>query len=268
VVEFGNFSGSVVQRGGGTSGWFDSYGFRVGYSAPGQGCSFYYYASNVAIIQGDAGSGLGKLVVGTHTEANTAGSGSPNILTYDESRKLLTNEGTAAQNYHTLPSAEAGLDFEFVVQDGDGIRITANTGDTIQLQGLITAAAGYISSIVIGSTIRLKAINTTEWIAVSYVGGWTVDGTYPAIAAKTANYTVQSTDETINCTANSFDVTLLSAAGAITGRKYRVKNSGVGTITIKTTSSQTIDGQASGAITLAQYDCLTVQSDGSNWIII
>lgn len=108
-------------------------------------------------------------------EANTAGSGSPNVLIAAESRKLLTNEGATAENYHLLPTAVAGLDFEFVCQDTDGIRVTANTGDTIRIVGSVSASAGYIKSTVVGSAIRLKALNATEWLAVSVQGTWTID---------------------------------------------------------------------------------------------
>ena len=80
-------------------------------------------------------------------------------------------------------------------------------------------------------------------------------------------YTVTTNDYTLNCISNTFTITLLTAAGN-TGKVFNIKNSGSGVITINTTSSQTIDGGASGSITLAQYDNLTVQSDGTNWIIL
>ena len=85
--------------------------------------------------------------------------------------------------------------------------------------------------------------------------------------AKTANYTITSSDYLVDCTANSFTVTLLTAVGN-TGRSFVVKNSGTGTITIATTSSQTTDGQASGTITLSQYEAIEVISNGVNWLII
>lgn len=106
-------------------------------------------------------------------EINTAGSGAPNVLTSSESDKVLTNEGSTAQNYHTLPTAAAGLTFTFVVQDGDGIRIVANTGDTIRVAGTVSASAGYTESTTVGDVITLIAINATEWIAISYIGTWT-----------------------------------------------------------------------------------------------
>lgn len=108
-------------------------------------------------------------------EANTAGSGAPNVLLKNESLTLLTNEGTTAQNYHTLPTAVAGIEFDFVVQDADGIRIVAAAGDTIRDLATVSAAAGYIQSTTVGSTLRLTAINATEWVVLSKQGTWTVD---------------------------------------------------------------------------------------------
>lgn len=109
-------------------------------------------------------------------EASTAGSGSPNILTSGESGKLLTNEGTTAENYHTLPTAAANLQFCFANQDSDGIRITANTADTIKLgSATVSASAGFVRSVVQGSVLCLRAINATEWFSFELSGEWTID---------------------------------------------------------------------------------------------
>lgn len=84
--------------------------------------------------------------------------------------------------------------------------------------------------------------------------------------AKTGTYSITDTDSTIDCTSGTFTVTLPTAA-SIAGRQYTIKNSGTGVITIATTSAQTIDG-ASNATLSTQYSSLTVQSNGSNWILI
>ena len=107
-------------------------------------------------------------------EANTAGSGSPNILTELESGKVFTNEGVSAANYHTLPAARAGLTYTFVVQDTDGIRVVAGAGDTIRITASATPAAGYVEAATIGNCITLVAINATEWVSIATVGTWTV----------------------------------------------------------------------------------------------
>ena len=108
-------------------------------------------------------------------EASTAGVGAPNVLTTAESRKVLTNEGSTAKNYHTLPTAAAGLTYTFIVQDTDGMRIVAAASDTIRLAGTISIAAGYIDSTTVGSTVTLVAINATEWVAVAINGTWDVE---------------------------------------------------------------------------------------------
>jgi hypothetical protein len=97
--------------------------------------------------------------------------------------------------------------------------------------------------------------------------------------AQTANYTLTTGDFTVNVTANSPTITLPAAtasssgttpgdnvAAGITGKVFVVKNSGNGTVTMATTSSQTIDGSAPG--TLATGASLKVQSTGSAWITI
>lgn len=108
-------------------------------------------------------------------EANTAVSGSENVLTAAESGTVLTNEGTAAENYHTLPTAAAGRTYTFYCQDTNGIRVTAGADDTIRLAGVESAAAGYVKSVVEGSAVTLVAINAVEWVATSVVGTWSVD---------------------------------------------------------------------------------------------
>jgi hypothetical protein len=84
--------------------------------------------------------------------------------------------------------------------------------------------------------------------------------------AVSATYTATPDDYTINCTSGTFNVTLPTAVG-IQGRIYKVKNSGSGTITLNTTGGQTIDG-ASNKVLSTQYQVITVQSTGSNWIVL
>lgn len=85
-------------------------------------------------------------------------------------------------------------------------------------------------------------------------------------AAKTANYTVTATDDVIDCTANSFTVSLPTAVG-ITGKKYSVKNSAAGqNIIVDPSGAETIDGGAT--YTILFRESITVCSTGANWIII
>lgn len=97
------------------------------------------------------------------------------------------------------------------------------------------------------------------WVAV-------MAGETPAYVAKSSTYAITNDDGTIDCTSGTFTVTLPTAIG-ISGKKFIVKNSGVGTITIATTSSQTIDGSLTVGIN-SQYSTIQLQSTGANWIIL
>jgi len=87
----------------------------------------------------------------------------------------------------------------------------------------------------------------------------------PSYIAKTANFTATSLTSTIDCT-NTITITLPTAVGQ-TGRIHTIKNSGTGVVTIATTSSQTIDGAATQSLA-TQWSKITVQSTGTNWIVI
>ena len=63
-------------------------------------------------------------------------------------------------------------------------------------------------------------------------------------------------------------LTLPTAVG-VTGQEYKIKkiDSSSNVVTVVTTSSQTIDGQANVVIS-SQYTGLIVQSSGANWYIV
>lgn len=85
-------------------------------------------------------------------------------------------------------------------------------------------------------------------------------------ATAAATYAIKTSDYLLNCTSGTFTATLPTAVGC-TGKNYVLKNSGTGTITIATTSSQTIDGATTYSLN-AQYKYVHVVSNGANWIVI
>lgn len=88
----------------------------------------------------------------------------------------------------------------------------------------------------------------------------------PNYTGVSANYSILATDGTINVTANSPTITLPTAIG-VSGKIYRVKNSGTGTVTIATSLTQLIDGSSTKIIN-TQYSMFALQSNGANWMII
>ena len=92
-----------------------------------------------------------------------------------------------------------------------------------------------------------------------------------AYATKSANYTLTTSDYYIKFSGLGAGVTAtLPTAVGIQGQPFVIKNAdSTYNVTINTTSAQTLDGRASGAIVLAGgvNDFIIVVSDGSNWII-
>jgi hypothetical protein len=135
---------------------------------------------------------------------------------------------------------------DLLMRNSQKIILSANSGTDAQVS-LTTGG-----NLLIGTTTDNSGLTNANSIA---------PGRYRAI---TALRTLDATDYIVNCTANSFTVTLPTAVG-ITGRQYIIKNTGSSTtITIATTSSQTVDGAAPGTVTTLIP--LRVCSDGANWI--
>jgi len=89
-----------------------------------------------------------------------------------------------------------------------------------------------------------------------------------SVTTQTGAYNITAADGVIlgNTTTSSFAVTLPTAVGII--RPFHIKKiAAANTLTINTTSAQTIDGGASIAIT-ALDETITVVSDGANWRIV
>lgn len=141
----------------------------------------------------------------------------------------------------------------------------ANASNTIISKWITAANATRTSQF---SITGVNSASTGTILSINGDGATTFYGSVIVpYVAKTANYTITSTDFTVDCNTNSFTVTLPTAVG-VSGRIYTIINSTSGTtITLTTTSSQTISGAASKSIA-TQYSGYTVQSTGANWAVI
>jgi hypothetical protein len=94
-----------------------------------------------------------------------------------------------------------------------------------------------------------------------------IQGTYKSpYTTKTSSYTAITTDSTIEYVSGTSTLLLYTANNNI-GRQLFIKNDGTGVITVDAFGSETIDGRLTR--TLAQYESLLIQSDGtSNWVIL
>tara|TARA_R110002126_G_scaffold153682_2_gene300806 strand:- start:53 stop:679 length:627 start_codon:yes stop_codon:yes gene_type:complete len=113
---------------------------------------------------------------------------------------------------------------------------------------------------------------TTGWVARSIPDKQYVDDSVAGASGGatlrnvSAIATFATATETINCTANTFTVNLPTAVG-IQGTTYILVNSGTGVITLDADGTETINGSLTIDIS-KQYVSRTVQSDGTNWIVI
>jgi hypothetical protein len=205
------------------------------------------------------------------------------ILLSNASTSAITHiqsyiRGAASSDYSQWLASDSSGNYKSAIRhltgsgSGTGVGVigfgvsTATTGTTITPYMAIDAVRASICTFVkmrVGDTSGVNGVATTAANStLEVVGSLAV-----AYVAKTANYTATISDYTIDCLTNTFQITLPTAVG-ITGRCYCIKNSTSGTtITIATTSSQTIDGSTTKTLNV-QYQFMTIQSDGSNWKII
>ena len=146
---------------------------------------------------------------------------------------------------------------------------TASAVNYLQLTGAATGAAPTLSAQ--GSDANISLTLTTKGTGIVQTAATLkYAGVISGLSTKTAAYTLVATDHTVlgNATTASFSLTLPTSVGA-TGQVYIIKkvDSTANTVTITTTSSQTIDGSTSKVLSY-QYDGFQLQSDGANWMII
>ena len=127
----------------------------------------------------------------------------------------------------------------------------------LKKDGATALASGDISA---GQVYELVYDGTNFQIPALSGGGG------PSLRNVSATATFSTANETINCTANTFTVNLPTAVG-IQGTTYTLVNSGTGTITLDPNGTETINGSLTIDVK-RQYVSRTVQSDGTNWIII
>lgn len=91
-----------------------------------------------------------------------------------------------------------------------------------------------------------------------------LEAAQPAFSIKTANYTLVAGDYTVFFDGADLTATLPTPAG-VAGKQYVIKNTHLSNLTVTPTAGL-IDGDANRI--LAQYDSLTLVSDGTNWGVI
>ncbi len=148
-----------------------------------------------------------------------------------------------------------------IIQPAQTGTVTIN-GNVIGSTGHgVASAAGTPAALVVNGNITNPG--TSASAGISYGG---------ASLTITGNVTLTSTHSFVggDATGGAITITLPTAVG-ITGKIYYIKmlssSSGTNTVTVGTTSSQTIDGSTTQVMTM-QYTEIPVISNGSNWSIL
>lgn len=159
-------------------------------------------------------------------------------------------------------------------------KVTNLTGDlsgkvnasTFQAKGNIlagTGATGAYTNVAVGGDGQVLTADSTQSGGVRW--GTPQSSNSHTVTTKTNDYTATTNDEVILANATSVSSTLTVTLPTAVGNTniYDIKkiDSSSHTVTIATTSSQTIDG-GSTAVLQVQYASISVVSDGANWFVI
>ena len=198
---------------------------------------------------------------------------------------LITTTAMSLSNVHAIGNADilntsTGASVTLSVLPGCTFGTATNTGS-----GTVNQYVNFLSPqfpqirvsyngstyVTLGVTVNGTLVIQNGYLAIGTATASTLLTVAGPIAtaevAKASSYTLTATDSTVIASGSGTVITLPTAA-SITGRQYTIKRSDASnTITVGTTSSQTIDGSTTLSLS-SNYMAVTVQSDGSNWQVI
>jgi hypothetical protein len=108
---------------------------------------------------------------------NTLVSATGITLTPAQSGAVISNLGAAAAAVYALPPATPGLNFSFLVEVAQELRIDPDGTETVAAPatGVQAAAGKYIGADAIGERVSLVCVTAGTWDVLDYVGTWTAE---------------------------------------------------------------------------------------------
>jgi len=154
---------------------------------------------------------------------------------------------------------------------GTPTNVSTFTNDAGYLTGITGESIGDLSDVTITTATNGQVLtyNGSAWVnqAVS-ISAPTVTAQNSTATLSTPSAGVIEEVYTVN-SASAVTLTLVSAVTVGEGFKYQIKRLGTGAVTVDPASTEYIDysGQTTFSIG-AQYDSITLISDGTNWLLI
>jgi hypothetical protein len=178
----------------------------------------------------------------------------------------LTRSYDEAINENTAIGAYALSGFVIDIDDSkNNTAIGYKAGSNLQVGSnniFIGNNSQPISTTVSDQIVIGNASNTSSYI----YGALSTVGRISKLVTVTSNYTILSSDEIISANSTSpINIYLPSAVG-IAGRTYTIKNINTGSVTLRPSFSQNIDGSNTYGLT-NRYSFVKVVSNGSIWLV-
>lgn len=123
-----------------------------------------------SVEQKDGGAFSGWVV-----EETNAVAASPRAILNSERGIFFHNRLATVETHIDLPEAKAGRLARFSVRDVDGIQVNCKSGDVLRIAGTQSASGGFVSSTTQGDYLVLVAVNSSTWVAMNPIQGWTFD---------------------------------------------------------------------------------------------
>lgn len=206
-------------------------------------------------------SGASRRWLFNQTFAPVSGSTSVDNVDFQQTinQTGTANGTTGNMMITTTPTAMVGNHTMLLLNTTSGITL-ANTWVGLDYNPTVTSISTHYAALFRSGFVGIGTAtpNSTEHVSGSFATGY---------VAKTALYTLTSSDYTVEVTSGTHTQTLPTAVG-ITGRTYVITNSGSGVVTVGTTSSQTFANVVTTptTLTLNQFSTVMVQSNGTNWL--
>lgn len=86
----------------------------------------------------------------------------------------FTNAGAAGSVTLTLPTPSVGLEYEFVVVAAQSLVVNVDGSVVIAIGELLSSAGGTATASSPYSSLRLKCLSSTLWVAIAVTGTWTL----------------------------------------------------------------------------------------------